>query len=105
MTDNTRHAAADLLAAMTDDEFSEFARTARDPARTRQLTRDDLKGMTPEAIDAARVGGRLDNLLGRPVQATAAQLSRDDLIRMSSDAIVAAKAAGRLDNLLGINHN
>lgn len=29
-----------------------------------QLTRDDLKGMTPEAIDTARREGRLNHILG-----------------------------------------
>jgi hypothetical protein len=92
----------DYLATLTDDEYAAVSRTARDPDRTRQLTRADLQGMTPEAIDAARVAGTLDTLLGRPTQSTAAQLSREDLAHMSPDAIVAAKAAGRLDTLLGI---
>ncbi len=30
-----------------------------------QLTRGDLASMTPEAIDAARISGQLDQLLGR----------------------------------------
>ena len=32
---------------------------------TKQLTRDDLSSMTPDAIDAARISGQLDQLLGR----------------------------------------
>lgn len=34
------------------------------PVGAKQLTRDDLKGMSPEAINAARAEGRLDDLLG-----------------------------------------
>ncbi|WP_030322846.1 MULTISPECIES: hypothetical protein [Streptomyces] len=37
---------------------------ARKAARPKQLTRQDLKSMTPEAIDKARIDGRLDDLMG-----------------------------------------
>lgn len=59
-----RHAALDFLAALTNDEFDALAREARNPERTRQLTRDDLRGMTPEAIVTAKNAGRLNTLLG-----------------------------------------
>jgi len=35
------------------------------PPAVRQLTREDLKGMNPEQIEAARKEGALDQLLGR----------------------------------------
>jgi hypothetical protein len=37
---------------------------ARKASRPKQLTRADLKSMTPEAIDQARIDGRLDDLMG-----------------------------------------
>ncbi|MFF0426902.1 hypothetical protein ACFYUJ_21120 [Streptomyces sp. NPDC004520] len=37
---------------------------ARKASRPKQLTRADLKSMTPEAIDKARIDGRLDDLMG-----------------------------------------
>ncbi|MFF9639396.1 hypothetical protein ACF1D2_33055 [Streptomyces bacillaris] len=37
---------------------------ARKAGRPKQLTRADLKSMTPEAIDKAREDGRLDDLMG-----------------------------------------
>ncbi|MEU2077110.1 hypothetical protein [Streptomyces sp. NPDC013489] len=37
---------------------------ARKASRPKQLTRADLKSMTPEAIDKAREDGRLDDLMG-----------------------------------------
>ncbi|MFJ9728309.1 hypothetical protein ACIRP3_36760 [Streptomyces sp. NPDC101209] len=89
-----------------------------------QLTREDLKGMSPDAITSARKAGRLDALLGRQVtagqaldaiergqaqeaaaqpasQPSAGQLTRESLAGMTADAIVQAKAEGRLDALLG----
>lgn len=36
---------------------------ARKASRPKQLTRADLKSMTPEAIDKARIDGRLDDLM------------------------------------------
>lgn len=68
-----------------------------------QLTEQDLRGMSPEAIDAAHAEGRLDTLLGRTVADTAAkgQLTADDLKGMSPEAITAAQDEGRLNTLLG----
>ncbi|MFE7947407.1 hypothetical protein [Streptomyces sp. NPDC057426] len=37
---------------------------ARKASRPKQLTQHDLKSMTPEAIEQARVDGRLDDLMG-----------------------------------------
>lgn len=37
---------------------------ARKASRPKQLTKQDLKTMTPEAIDQARIDGRLDDLMG-----------------------------------------
>ncbi len=37
---------------------------ARKAGRPKQLTKQDLKTMTPEAIDQARIDGRLDDLMG-----------------------------------------
>lgn len=37
-----------------------------DAAKVTQLTRSDLQGMSPEAIDAARKEGRLNDLMGVP---------------------------------------
>ncbi|ELP61765.1 hypothetical protein STRTUCAR8_06447 [Streptomyces turgidiscabies Car8] len=37
---------------------------ARKASRPKQLTKHDLKIMTPEAIDQARIDGRLDDLMG-----------------------------------------
>ncbi len=37
---------------------------ARKAGRPKQLTRADLKSMSPEAIDKARIDGRLDDLMG-----------------------------------------
>ncbi|MEU1194932.1 hypothetical protein ABZ446_01755 [Streptomyces sp. NPDC005813] len=37
---------------------------ARKASRPKQLTKQDLKSMTPEAIEQARIDGRLDDLMG-----------------------------------------
>lgn len=37
---------------------------ARKASRPKQLTKQDLKSMTPEEIDKARIDGRLDDLMG-----------------------------------------
>jgi hypothetical protein len=37
---------------------------ARKASRPKQLTKQDLKSMTPEAIDQARIDGKLDDLMG-----------------------------------------
>lgn len=70
MPDDPRRAAADYLAALDEREFASFVREARDPERTRQLTKADLKGMTPDAIIQAQAEGRLDALLGVPAEQT-----------------------------------
>lgn len=92
-----------------------------------QLSRDDLAGMPPDEILAAKSEGRLDVLLrgGTPApppeteaetviagpgssdagprgDRRAGQLSRADLSGMSADAIMRAKSEGRLDRLLGL---
>lgn len=36
----------------------------KEPAKPSQLSREDLKGMSPEAINSARAAGRLNDLLG-----------------------------------------
>ncbi|MFC8494718.1 hypothetical protein ACFUJU_28780 [Streptomyces sp. NPDC057235] len=54
------------LAAATAKRFqgSGDGGAARKASRPKQLTRADLKTMTPEAIDKARIDGRLDDLMG-----------------------------------------
>ncbi len=69
MTTDPGHIAADYLAALTDDELKAFIHDARQPDAA-QLTKADLAGMKPEAIEAARVAGRLDGLLGVPREQT-----------------------------------
>ena len=68
-----------------------------------QLTEDDLKGMSPEAIVAAHSEGRLDALLGRPSRAEPddGQVSAEEIVRLTPEQITAAFGAGRLDTLLG----
>lgn len=70
---------------------------------TGQLTADDLKGMTPEAIDAAHEQGRFDVLLGRQTSGAAGdgQVTAEQLAAMTPEQIVEAQDAGRLDVLLG----
>lgn len=102
MTD-PRQAAADLLAAMTNDEFAAFAAEAR-TAPPAQLTRAELAGMTPDAIVAARDAGQLADVLGVPREEaellaragrlapiTRAELAR--LTRMGRPDLAAAYAA------------
>lgn len=55
------------LAAATAKRFQgtgDGGAAARKAGRPKQLTRADLKSMTPEAIDKAREDGRLDDLMG-----------------------------------------
>lgn len=68
-----------------------------------QLAEQDLKGMTPEEIDAARQAGRCDALLGRPAAPAADEgpVTAEQLRGMSPEQIAAAHDAGRLDGLLG----
>lgn len=64
---NEQHrAAAELLAAMTDAEAAAFVAEARAPGPPPQLSRADLAGMRPAEIEAARVAGQLDTLMGAP---------------------------------------
>ena len=59
-----------------------------------QLTRDDLKGMTPDQVNKARQEGRLDVVLGRreaevsePASDSALGLPADLLAEMSPEAL------------------
>jgi len=73
-----------------------------------QLTRTNLAGMTPDQIEAARLAGRLDDLLGIPRdEHDALAAARGDaplnlehvrhLARLGHhDQIEAARAAGRI---------
>lgn len=58
MTDDPRHAAADLVAAMTDAEFSEFARTARDPYQRHQAAMASVTDQLRQAIAGTDHNGR-----------------------------------------------
>lgn len=77
-----------------------------------QLTRDDLRGMTPEQIEDAHNSGRLDSLLGMPADDVAvldrARAGEDDLTHSDvqrlkelnrHDLIAQALDNGRLNNL------
>ena len=55
-------AVAILRLAQTTEEAEAFADTFADP-KPPQLTRDDLKGMSPEAINKAREAGQCNELL------------------------------------------
>lgn len=75
-----------------------------------QLTEEDLRAMTPEAINEARLAGRCDALLGVPAEDVALldrarhgtdPLDHTDLERLSAlgkhDLILAAAAADRIN--------
>lgn len=73
-----------------------------------QLDRADLVGMSAEAVDEARRGGRLADLLAGPPAAVVPdtlprveQLSRADLAGLTSDQIDGARRGGRLAEVLG----
>jgi hypothetical protein len=75
---------------------------------TAQITRDDLKSMTPQEIEQARVDGRLDRILGLPEDEIEAKtrargnapLTTEDVKILSRyrhhDLITAAHTAGRI---------
>lgn len=76
---------------------------------TTQLTEDDLKTMTPDAIDDARLAGRCDALLGVPPEDVALldrarhgtdPLNDTDVERLSAlgrhELILTAAAADRI---------
>lgn len=71
-TDEIEEAITDLLkdkpylAAATAKRFQGTGDggAARKASRPKQLTKQDLKTMTPEAIDQARIDGRLDDVMG-----------------------------------------
>ena len=72
-----------------------------------QLTREDLRTMSPTAILEAKTAGRLETILGRePSSAPRAelgdsvQLTREDLKTMKPDEILKAKEAGQLRDLV-----
>jgi hypothetical protein len=76
-------------------------RPSRNEKRMTQLKREDLKTMTPEQIVDARIDGRLNTLLGRPLPRDPdASLTVDDLKSMTPAEIVAARKAGDLNHLL-----
>jgi hypothetical protein len=114
-----------LQALATDSEHAE--RLAVAYTAPAQLSREDLKGMSPPEVLKAKDQGRLDDLLGRNKPEVApeaepeptrpregltsgaaptdrngdvAQLARVDLRHMSPDAILQAEREGRLDDLL-----
>jgi hypothetical protein len=74
-----------------------------------QLTEQDVKGMTPEAIVEARKAGQLNEYLGVPVppppftltdeEGKPRPLTEADLQAMTPQEIVAARKAGRLRHL------
>lgn len=81
---------------MTDDQTDE----------TQPISRDDLRTMHRDEINAARREGRLAHLTGAPVKPPAdGQLNREHLKAMTATEIEIARAAGRLDNLLNRNNN
>jgi ABC-type hemin transport system substrate-binding protein len=78
------------------------AERARQHEATKQLSRDDLKTMQPDAIIAAKDAGRLNELMGIPVRHTPADpgnLTRADLKHMSPAEILDARKAGKLDGI------
>lgn len=71
-----------------------------------QLTRADLAGMTPDAIEKARLEGRLDRVLGRSEDSIAARArirsgdaTLDDIRTADAESIVQARADGLLKHL------
>jgi len=72
--------------------------------RPDQLTREQLKDMTPDQIVAAKAAGRLDDLLGtttwRPPDAGCA-ITREYLRTLTPEQTIELDRLGRLDQLLG----
>jgi hypothetical protein len=60
------------------------------------LTVADLEAMSPDEIDTARRGGRLDRLLGH-----VEQLTKADIGKMSAADVLQAQKRGAFDSLLG----
>ncbi|HJW75019.1 MAG TPA: hypothetical protein VJ787_05035 [Thermoleophilia bacterium] len=101
-------AAALRSMATTVDEAKKIAETFR-PESMRQLTKDDLKGMSSEAIIQARDDGRLRDLLtstGTAAPATEkvpeGQLTRAEMLKLTPAQRVQAREDGKLDHMLGI---
>jgi hypothetical protein len=66
-----------------------------------QLTREDLKSMSPEDVVAASADGRMAKLLGQAPLPVEGQLAEHHLRAMSPEQIVQAEAQDRLDALPG----
>jgi hypothetical protein len=74
-----------------------------------QLTEDDVRNMSPEAIVASRNAGQLNEYLGVPVQpppfapvdeqGQPRAITTDDLAQMTLEQIVTAHRAGQLRHL------
>ncbi|MFF2495841.1 hypothetical protein [Agromyces sp. NPDC058064] len=69
---------------------------------TEQLTRDDLKGMTPAQIVAAQDAGQLNDVLGIPAPHEPGPiLTREDVRKLYEerrfDEITTAQAEGRIN--------
>lgn len=96
MTTDPRHVASDYLAAMTDAEAAEFITEARRPIPP-QLSRADLAGMTPAAINAAREAGQCADLLGVPREQTELITRATRLQPVSRADLAALNRAGRHD--------
>lgn len=73
-----------------------------------QLTKEHLKTMSPDQINAAREAGQCETLLGRPlpVEYGDKQLTKGELNELYAakryDEIVRLQAAGQFNHLLGI---
>lgn len=102
-------------AAITDAVADLIHRKPHLAAPTAQLTRADLKGMTPAQISQAREDGRLQRMLAAPSSGELSgselrirqlendgitQLAEADLKTMSRQEIVKAREEGRLLRLL-----
>lgn len=121
---------ARALSLLADDEQEAKQLAAKFmPEKPKPVTREDLKGMSPEEILDLKEQGALSHLLS-PVpdlpeetpepepapmvpdadQGTRSraqdqgQLTRDDLARMTPDQINQAAAEGRLDKIQGKGH-
>jgi hypothetical protein len=74
-----------------------------------QLTRDDLKGMTPEQIVAANQAGDLDEYLGRraahQLPAAHVQWTADDVRQATPEQIVQAEKTGQLRDYMNTRNS
>lgn len=101
-------AAETALAALQRTEADVKAAVAMRPAPTPidgQLTRADLKTMTPDEIVQAKADGRLNTVLGIPLPFSAGHhYTREDIRQLTAerryDEIERLRSEGRLNHLL-----